>query len=43
MQETRLEKKAADVMDYFFPVCVVGLALLGLGTGTQFGIRYTPW
>ena len=43
MQQTRLEKTAAEVMDDFAPTCVVGLSLLGLCVSTWFGVRYTPW
>lgn len=43
MQQTRLEKIAAEVMDDFAPTCVVGLSLLGLCISTLFGLRYTPW
>ena len=43
MQQTRMEKVAAEVMDDFIPTCVVGLSLLGLCVSTLFGLRYTPW
>jgi len=43
MQQTRMEKIAAEVMDDFLPTCVVGLSLLGLCISTLFGLRYTPW
>ena len=43
MQETRLEKTAAETMDNFFPYCVVGLSLLGFGVVASYGLRYTPW
>jgi Ca-activated chloride channel family protein len=43
MQQTRLEKIAAEVMDDFTPTCIVGLSLLGLCLSTLFGLRYTPW
>ena len=43
MQETRMEKIAAEVMDDFVPTCVVGLSLLGVCVSTLFGLRYTPW
>ena len=43
MQQAELEKIAAETMDYFFPYCVVGLSLLGVGTLSLFGMRYTPW
>ena len=43
MQATRVEKTSAEVMDHFFPYCVVGLALAGLSLLCLFGLRYTPW
>lgn len=43
MQQTELEKVAAETMDYYFPYCIAGLSLLGLSTFSLFGLRYTPW
>lgn len=43
MQQTRMEKIAAEVMDDFMPTCMVGLTLLSLCVSTLFGLRYTPW
>jgi Ca-activated chloride channel family protein len=43
MQEARLEKTAAETMDHFFPYCVAALSMLGMGTLTLLGVRYTPW
>ena len=43
MQQTRMEKTAAEVMDDFVPSCIVGLTMLGLCVSTLFGLRYTPW
>ena len=43
MKQTRLEKAAADTMDWLLPFCVTGLILLGTYLLTLFGIRYTPW
>ena len=43
MQQTRMEKIAAEVMDDFLPTSIVGLSLLGLCVSTLFGLRYTPW
>ena len=43
MQETRMEKAAAEMMDHFLPYCVIGLPLLGVCVGGRFGLRYTPW
>jgi Ca-activated chloride channel family protein len=43
MQETRLEKTAAETLDDFPPYCLAGLIVLALGLVTSFGLRYTPW
>jgi len=43
MQKTRLEKTTAETLDHFAPLCLAGLALVGLGTLVSFGLRYTPW
>lgn len=43
MQETRLERTAAESMDHFFPYCLVGLVFLGTSSLSLFGLRYTPW
>jgi len=43
MKQTRLEKAVADTTDWYFPFCVIGLSLLGVGTLALFGLRYTPW
>lgn len=43
MEQTELEKVAAETMDYYLPYCVVGLSLIGLSTFSLFGLRYTPW
>ena len=43
MQQTELEKVAAETMDYYAPYCVVGLSLLGVSLLSLFGLRYTPW
>ena len=43
MEEARLEKTAAEALDHFFPYCLAGLSLAGLGLVGLFGLRYTPW
>lgn len=43
MQKTRLKRSLAETMDNFLPYTIAGLALLGLGTLSLFGLRYTPW
>ena len=43
MSQTRLEKTLAEATDWFTPYCIAGLALVGLGTLSLFGLRYTPW
>ena len=43
MQQTKLEKVAAETMDNFVPPAIVGLSILGLAFLCLFGVRYTPW
>lgn len=43
MAKTRLEKTAAETIDWFTPFCVVALGLLGLSGLSALGLRYTPW
>ena len=43
MQETKLEKAAAEYVDWFWPFCVAGLSVLGLYLLMLLGLRYTPW
>lgn len=43
MQETRMEKVAAETTDNYAPFCIGGLSLLGISLLSLFGIRYTPW
>ena len=43
MQPTRLQPSEPEQVDYFKPVVLVGLALLGLQVTALFGVRYTPW
>lgn len=43
MQKTRLERSSPERQDFFYPVCVVGLALLAVSVLASFGWRYTPW
>lgn len=43
MKQAPLEKKIAESLDWFPPVCIGGLCLLGFACLTAFGLRYTPW
>lgn len=43
MQQAKLEKTAADLVDDFLPTCLAGLVLTALSTLASFGWRYTPW
>lgn len=43
MQETQLEKTAAERMDHYAPWCIAGLSVLAASVLTLFGLRYTPW
>jgi Ca-activated chloride channel family protein len=43
LKQAPLEKKLADTLDFFGPLCLAGLVLLGLAGLCSYGIRYTPW
>ncbi len=43
MAKAELEKGAAEYVDDFVALCVIGLSLLGLFALTQLFLRYTPW
>ncbi len=43
MKQAPMEKTLADLLDFFWPFCVAGLALLGAAGLASFGLRYTPW
>jgi Ca-activated chloride channel family protein len=43
MQPAKLEKGTAELVDWFWPFCIAGLALLALLASTRLGLRYTPW
>jgi Ca-activated chloride channel family protein len=43
MQETRIEKVAAETLDDFGPWCWAGLSLCALIALCSLGLRYTPW
>jgi Ca-activated chloride channel family protein len=43
MRQAPLEKHIAESLDWFPPVCIAGLSLLGLAGLTAYGWRYTPW
>ena len=43
MQETEIEKVAAESMDHFKPYAIAGGSLLGLLALSLFGLRFTPW
>lgn len=43
MHQAPMERKVPELKDFFFPYCVAGLTLLGLGMLAMFGWRYTPW
>ena len=38
-----IEQGTAELVDWFFPFCIAGLAVLGLWALVQLGLRYTPW
>lgn len=43
MQQTELEKNAAESVDFFEPFALAGLIVGGLICLALFGLRYTPW
>jgi len=43
LQPIRLKPAAPQRVYYYFPLAVVGLALLGVALCGGFGLRYTPW
>ncbi|MCC7398448.1 MAG: VWA domain-containing protein [Planctomycetes bacterium] len=43
MTKAKLEQGSAELVDWFAPFCIAGLAVLGLYGLMQLGLRYTPW
>ena len=43
MAPTKLKPSEPEFTDWFKPVALVGLVLLGLQVAGGFGLRYTPW
>ena len=43
MQKARLVTVQGEAVDWFEPVCLAGLLLLGLQGLAAWGLRYTPW
>ena len=43
MQQTELEKTAAESLDNFQPFCLAGLVLSTLSGLVLYGLRFTPW
>jgi Ca-activated chloride channel family protein len=43
MQLTRLEKTLPETQDWYVPLAIAGLSMLGLATIAMFGLRYAPW
>jgi Ca-activated chloride channel family protein len=43
MQQTEMVQLAPESLDHFLPYGIVGLGLVGLLSGSLFGLRYTPW
>lgn len=43
MEEAELDKVSAESMDYFGPLSIASLSILGLSLLCLFGLRYTPW
>lgn len=43
MTKAKLELGTADLVDWFAPFAIAGLAILGLYALVQLGLRHTPW
>lgn len=43
MSKAKLEQGTAELVDWFVPFCIAGLAVLGLYALVMLGLRYTPW
>ncbi len=43
MRAVKMERTIADISDWYWPFCLVGLSMLGLFVLSSFGLRYTPW
>lgn len=43
MTKAKLEQGTAEMVDWFWPFSIAGLAILGLYALVQLGLRYTPW
>ena len=43
MSKAKLEQAAAQLVDWFVPFAIAGLAVLALYGLVQLGLRYTPW
>jgi Ca-activated chloride channel family protein len=43
MKRTRVVKTIGETLDDFTLLCIVGLALVGVGVTSLMGLRYTPW
>ena len=43
MQQTEMVQLTPESQDDFFPYCIAGLGMLGLISGSLFGLRYNPW
>lgn len=43
MTKAKIEQGSAELVDWFFPFCIAGLAVLAAWALAQLGLRYTPW
>lgn len=43
MQQTRIDKTAAERQDHFPPFAIAGLSVMGVASLCLWGLRYTPW
>jgi len=43
MEVAEMKQTYAEVLDWFFPFCILGLVFIGTSLISQLGMRYTPW
>jgi len=43
MQVTEMKRSYAELLDFFWPFAIAGLAFLSFAVLSAFGLRYTPW
>lgn len=43
MQQTKLARTYAELLDWFAPFCIAGASMVGMALMALLGLRYTPW